>query len=110
MKNERIFIDEGSLGKKLSEESEEDEMKTANPSDERKQLKRSAEKEEHSKKRRIKKVLVANRGEIAVRIIRTLRDMGIKSVAIFSDVDRNSLHATMADESICVGARRQLFE
>lgn len=105
MKNERIFIDEGSLGKKLSEESEEDEMKTANPSDERKQLKRSAEKEEHSKKRRIKKVLVANRGEIAVRIIRTLRDMGIKSVAIFSDVDRNSLHATMADESICVGAR-----
>ena len=63
MKNERIFIDEGSLGKKLSEESEEDEMKTANPSDERKQLKCSAEKEEHSKKRRIKKVLVANRSE-----------------------------------------------
>ncbi|MEG0249487.1 MAG: acetyl-CoA carboxylase biotin carboxylase subunit [Peptostreptococcus sp.] len=55
--------------------------------------------------RNINKVLIANRGEIAVRIIRTLKDMKIKSVAIFSDVDRDSLHTKMADESICVGPR-----
>lgn len=50
-----------------------------------------------------KKVLVANRGEIAVRIIRALREMGIPSVAIHSEVDRNCLHVSMADEKICVG-------
>ncbi len=55
--------------------------------------------------RKINKVLIANRGEIAVRIIRTLKDMNIKSVAIFSDVDRDSLHTKMADESICIGPR-----
>ncbi|MDY5436678.1 acetyl-CoA carboxylase biotin carboxylase subunit [Peptostreptococcus porci] len=55
--------------------------------------------------RKFNKVLVANRGEIAVRIIRTLKDMGIKSVAIFSDVDRESLHTRIADESICIGPR-----
>lgn len=55
--------------------------------------------------RKISKVLVANRGEIAVRIIRTLKDMNIKSIAIFSDVDRDSLHTKMADESICIGPR-----
>jgi acetyl-CoA carboxylase, biotin carboxylase subunit len=50
------------------------------------------------------KILIANRGEIAVRIIRALREMRISSVAIFSEADRRSLHVQMADEAICVGA------
>ncbi|MBS9336520.1 acetyl-CoA carboxylase biotin carboxylase subunit [Fructobacillus papyrifericola] len=50
-----------------------------------------------------KKVLVANRGEVAVRIIRTLKEMGIQTVAIYSTADQNALHVQIADEAICVG-------
>ena len=52
------------------------------------------------------KVLVANRGEIAVRIIRALRELNIGSVAVFSDVDRKALHVMMADQAVCVGPQR----
>ncbi|MCY4553181.1 MAG: acetyl-CoA carboxylase biotin carboxylase subunit [Candidatus Poribacteria bacterium] len=51
----------------------------------------------------IKKILIANRGEIAVRIIRACKDMGIKTVAIFSTADENALHVKYADEAYCIG-------
>ena len=53
-----------------------------------------------------KKILIANRGEIAVRIIRACKEWGISTVAVHSDVDRESMHVRLADESICIGSHQ----
>ena len=50
-----------------------------------------------------KKILIANRGEVALRILRACRELGIISVAIYSEADESAMHVRMADESICVG-------
>jgi acetyl-CoA carboxylase biotin carboxylase subunit len=51
----------------------------------------------------VNKILIANRGEIAVRVIRACRELGIRTVAVFSQADRNALHAQIADEAVCIG-------
>ena len=53
-----------------------------------------------------KKILIANRGEIAVRIIRACKEWGISTVAVHSDVDRQSMHVKLADESVCIGSHQ----
>src|SRR6201997_5366426 len=51
----------------------------------------------------MKKILVANRGEIALRVMRSAKEMGIKTVAVFSEADRNALFVRYADEAVCIG-------
>ena len=54
----------------------------------------------------IKKILIANRGEIAVRVIRACKELGIKSVAVHSSADKDAMHVQLADESVCIGPPR----
>ena len=52
----------------------------------------------------IQRVLIANRSEIAVRIIRACKEMGIETVAVYSQADKEALHVQMADQAVCIGA------
>jgi acetyl-CoA carboxylase biotin carboxylase subunit len=63
----------------------------------------------NNKMKKINKILIANRGEIAVRIIRTANDIGIKTVAVYSEIDKKALHVKMANEAFCIG-KQELSE
>ena len=54
----------------------------------------------------LKRILIANRGEIAIRIIRACKEMGISTVAVYSEADKESLHVALADQAICIGGAR----
>ena len=59
------------------------------------------------------KILIANRGEIAVRIIRACKEMNIKTVAVYSEADKDAMHTRLADEAVCIGPRltcKKLFK
>ena len=51
-----------------------------------------------------KKILIANRGEVAVRIIRACKEMGVATVAVYSEADRDAIHTALADEAVCIGS------
>ena len=54
------------------------------------------------------KILIANRGEISLRVLKACKDMGIKSVAVYSETDKELKHVKMADEAICIGQHNQI--